>query len=138
VVLGRYHRGPGGEQSRSGLARTASQPLCCFLRSGPVCTAAGRPPGPGEPNQCWTWRWCLNALWGTSNGNSRWVSVGSSVRILRSLVLLSSAPFRFWYLPLTPTPTPRPPLAFFVSSTVLASGIKIPAPTARIRLSVTL
>ncbi|XP_059523785.1 phagosome assembly factor 1 isoform X7 [Myotis daubentonii] len=43
------------------------------VSSGPVCAAAGRPPRPGEPNQCWTWRWCLSALWGTSNGNSRWV-----------------------------------------------------------------
>ncbi|XP_044617653.1 phagosome assembly factor 1 isoform X1 [Equus asinus] len=42
------------------------------VSSGPVCAAAGRPPWPGEPNQCWIWRWCPSALWGTSNGNSRW------------------------------------------------------------------
>ncbi|XP_059523781.1 phagosome assembly factor 1 isoform X3 [Myotis daubentonii] len=48
-------------------------PRLLLVSSGPVCAAAGRPPRPGEPNQCWTWRWCLSALWGTSNGNSRWV-----------------------------------------------------------------
>ncbi|XP_036201748.1 UPF0183 protein C16orf70 homolog isoform X1 [Myotis myotis] len=47
-------------------------PRLLLVSSGPVCAAAGRPPRPGEPNQCWTWRWCLSALWGTSNGNSRW------------------------------------------------------------------
>lgn len=68
---------------------------------------------PSEPNQCWTWRWCLNALWGTSNGNSLWVSAGSFRDTLR------------WPLPLWPLPllvsaldTPAPAiLRLFISST---------------------
>lgn len=73
---------------------TADQSLLCLPSFGLVCVAAGRPPRPGELNQCWIWRWCPNALWGTSNGNSRWVSLGSYFRTLLCL-LLPSRPFLF-------------------------------------------
>uniref|UniRef100_A0A7N5KHG9 Phagophore assembly factor 1 n=1 Tax=Ailuropoda melanoleuca TaxID=9646 RepID=A0A7N5KHG9_AILME len=71
VVLGWCRRRPRSRW-RAGPAGTAGQSLLCLPSFGPVCAAAGRPPRPGELNQCWTWRWCPNALWGTSNGNSHW------------------------------------------------------------------
>lgn len=64
---------------------------------------------PSEPSQCWTWRWCLNALWGTSNGSSRSVSVGSFQDPIYWPLLLSG-PFRCWALPQVPL---RPRLSAF-------------------------
>lgn len=112
--------------SRTAEGRQGRRVSCCFvLSSGPVCAAAGRPPRPGEPNQCWIWRWCLSALWETSNGNSRWVSVGSSLRALFSRSYFPPGPSRLWSLLIAPQ-CPR----LVASSVLLAFG----APGTRYRL----
>lgn len=68
---------PPGTEWRSGRPRTgeSSESAAAWSPQAGSCLRCRREAArPCEPNQCWTWRWCLNALWGTSNGNSRWVS----------------------------------------------------------------
>ena len=110
----------------------AQLPLC-LRSSGPVCAAAGRPARPGEPNQCWTWRWSPNALWGTSNGSSRWVSVGAPPGPLLAGPYFPPRPSRLW--PLTPHCPALAAPRLFRPSGFWGSGHSAPAPTGRARRS---
>lgn len=139
-------RGGGGNRAAAG--RRGRRVTCCFvfsLSSGPVCAAAGRPPWPGEPNQCWIWRWCPSALWGTSNGNSRWVSVGLgsslgtlfsglSLRTLPASGLWPFSPLRLpphLFCPLGPlAPVPRYLLLHARPSSVSLWWVPMPSPQA--------
>ena len=69
-------------ESRAAAGRRGRWVTCCFVSSAPVPSALPQGGRPGEPNQCWIWRWCPSALWEMSNGNSRWVSMGSSLTTL--------------------------------------------------------
>lgn len=112
---------PPGTEWRSGRPRAGESrqsAAACSPQAGSCLRCRREAARPREPSQCWTWRWCLNALWGTSNGNSRWVSVGSFWDpVLWPLILSSS--FRFWCLPHMPL---RPP--FFAFPHPLVFGLQ--------------
>lgn len=79
-------------------AEPAGQPLALSLQlRSRLLRRRRRPPGPGEPSQCWISRWCPSALWGTSNGSSRSVSVrvlprGPGPLMARRMPALTSDP----------------------------------------------
>lgn len=92
---------PPGTELRAGRPQadeSGQSAAACSPQAGSCLRCRREAARPSEPNQCWTWRWCLNALWGTSNGNSHWVSVGFFRDPIRWPLILSS-PFRFWFLP---------------------------------------